>query len=697
VSSAAAERPRSGALLRLEAEERPRVGLGAAAAAGLFLLAVLPFVNGLTGDFTYDDKPIIRDNPRLASPSVLGQVFTTHYFGGPLESATAYRPVVLVTYAVQKWIHGNRVVPYHVVNVLLHAATTLVFASWLLALGFARGPSLAAAALFAAAAIHVEAVTSLVGRAEVLAALLVLVSARLFVRATRGERLERLPYTLCLAAFLLAVFTKENAAVLPGVVLLGELFRRGGRRRTAALLGLLAPLAVLFGVRKLVLHGFLLSREAGVFDLENPLVTMGAQLRIANAAGLLLRYAAKTFVPAGLAADHSAYALRLAPRLSDPQAVFGLAGLALATFLVLLLWRARPLSALGAGLFLGASLPTANLLFPIGTVYAERLAYLPSAGLFAFAAGLFAEPALAIPRPARFRWRAALLAAAVAGQCAAALRRNPVWRSDAALYADMLVKVPGSAKAHYDFAYDAQKRDPKRAKAELRRACAIFPRYYDAWALLAKLEWDARELDEAIRCYRSSVRIFPHYENGRWGLARTLEEAGRLDEAAVAYVGGISEFPGSYALGYHFARFLAERGRLLDAEKEWRRAVAISGGSSLAHLGLARVLLDLGREEDALVEARRALVAQRGLLEARVFLAARYEASGNSLAAAAELVRAMRTAPGDRETACVLVAFAQRHPEVVSRLSPGLRIVRARFGGPRRDPELRDSLSRIRG
>ena len=79
MSSPAPMRPRSGALQAPEAQARPRPRLGAPAAAGLFLLAILPFVNGLTGDFTYDDKPIIRDNPRLGSPSVLGEVFTTHY------------------------------------------------------------------------------------------------------------------------------------------------------------------------------------------------------------------------------------------------------------------------------------------------------------------------------------------------------------------------------------------------------------------------------------------------------------------------------------------------------------------------------------------------------------------------------------------------------------------------------------------
>jgi tetratricopeptide (TPR) repeat protein len=678
------------------AAELPRAGLSLAELLGLSVLAILPFVNGLTGDFTYDDKPIIRDNPRLASPAVLGQVFTTHYFGGPMEAGTAYRPVVLVTYAVQKWFSGNSVVAYHAWNVLLHAGTTLLLASWLLALGMPRAPSLAAAALFAVAAIHVEAVTSLVGRAEVLAAFLVFLAARLFLAAMEGERVRKGLYALSLLAALLAVFSKENAVVAPGVILLGELFRGRGLRRPAALLGTLAPVAVLFAVRRLFMHGFLFSGQAGVFDLENPLVGMKPALRAANACGLLFRYVAKTFVPVGLAADHSAYALTLAGSLKEAQAIAGVAALLLSGLLVLLLWRSRPLAALGGALFFGAALPTANLIFPIGTIYAERLAYLPSAGLFACAAGLLAPTAFAVPRHGRFRWRSALLAAALLFQGVLTLRRNRVWKDDPTLYADMLVKVPLSAKAHYDFSFDAQRREPAAARANLRRAVEIFPRYYDAWALLGKLMWDDGKLDEAVHDYRRSVEIFPHYENGRWGYARVLEESGKLEEARKAYVDGIAEFPSSYPLGYHFARFLTERGRLLDAEKEWRRAIAISHGSTLAHMGRARVLLALGREEEARDEARRALVGERSLVEARLFLAERYEATGSPLAAAAELVRAARSAPSSRAVACEMVAFAGRHPEVSSRLSPGIRVVKPRFGGPRGDPYLRDALANLR-
>ena len=165
-----------------------RARLGAAAAAALALLAVLPFLNGLTAGFTFDDGTIVRDNPRLAAPGKVGEIFTTHYFGGPLATGKNYRPVVLLTYAVQRWTTGTDPFPFHLVNVLLHAGTTLLFAAWLLALGMPRAPSVAAAALFAVVPIHAEAVTGIVGRAELLVALLVFLSALLFLQATEGPR-----------------------------------------------------------------------------------------------------------------------------------------------------------------------------------------------------------------------------------------------------------------------------------------------------------------------------------------------------------------------------------------------------------------------------------------------------------------------------------------------------------------------------
>ena len=88
----------------------------------------LAYANGLTGAFTYDDKAIVRDNFRLRSPERVVDLFTTQYFGGAKGTGTAYRPLLLLSFAAQWWIHGADPVPFHVVNLLWHAAATLLLA-----------------------------------------------------------------------------------------------------------------------------------------------------------------------------------------------------------------------------------------------------------------------------------------------------------------------------------------------------------------------------------------------------------------------------------------------------------------------------------------------------------------------------------------------------------------------------------------
>ena len=94
----------------------------------LVAACVVAYANGLTGDFTYDDKAIVRDNARLSEPDRVGSIFTTPYFGGPKGQGTGYRPVLLLSYAVQWWIHGREAVGFHVVNVALHVLVTLLLA-----------------------------------------------------------------------------------------------------------------------------------------------------------------------------------------------------------------------------------------------------------------------------------------------------------------------------------------------------------------------------------------------------------------------------------------------------------------------------------------------------------------------------------------------------------------------------------------
>lgn len=673
---------------------------------GLLLLAILPFLDGLLGDFTYDDKVIIRDNARLSTPQRAGEILTSHYFGDDPATATTYRPVILLSYAVQRWLHGNRPVGFHAVNVALHAGVTLLLAAWLLRLGWPRGPSLAASALFAVVPIHVEAVTSLVGRAETLAALLVLSSALLWLVATRQERTAKLPYSLLLVANTLAVFVKESAAVVPGVILLGELFRGGtgdaplrrlgalARQRGLALVGLLLPLGVLFGVRLAVLRGFLFSGQAGVFDLENPLVALSGPLRVANAVGLLFRYAAKTIVPLGLCADHSAVSLPLAETLLSARALAPLAGALLLALAAAVAWRSKPLFSFGLAFFAGTFFPASNVPFAIGTIWGERLAYLPSAGLLLAGVSLLVPRERAVPRPARLRWREVLLAAAVAAYAAATAFRNLAWRDDAALFSDTVEKAPRSAKARYNLAYHLwREKDPNGARRQLEVATTLFPRHYEAWSLLGRLHRDARRLEDAVSCYRRVTQIHPRHEAGRWGLATSLAAAGRDAEAAQAFAQAAQVLPGSYSIAFHRALFLDRYAGAERAEHEWRRALLAGRGAAPARLGLARALLALDCAAEAVREARWAVAADPGWSEPRVFLAERYEAEGKPLAAAAELARAWRTRPGDAAVAARLLELGLRDPAARARAAAAAPAIRERFGAAPADSRLAAALS----
>src|SRR5512132_1777763 len=101
-------------------------------AALLVAACAVVYANGIFGAFTYDDKAVVRDNPRIRSPKNVPQIFTTSYFGGPRGTGSAYRPLLLLSYAGQWWIHGRDVVAFHVVNVLYHGAATLLLAALLL-------------------------------------------------------------------------------------------------------------------------------------------------------------------------------------------------------------------------------------------------------------------------------------------------------------------------------------------------------------------------------------------------------------------------------------------------------------------------------------------------------------------------------------------------------------------------------------
>ena len=567
---------------------------------------LLSYANGLTGAFAYDDKAIVRDNPRIRSPQRIDEVLTTQYFGGKRGTGTAYRPALLLSYAAQWWVHDGNPVAYHAVNLLFHVLVTLLYARLLLRIDLPPPVAIGAALLFAVHPIHVEAVTSVVGRGEAQAAALVLGFLLLSLRFIDRVGRRVLALGVALVLYLLADLTKESAAVAPGLLFLLLAWRADGglaARLRAALdrglpvyAGAAAVLLAVFRLRSLVLGGAIRAGGTGIFELENPLAPLALLPRAANASALFFRSLGRMALPLRLSSDESAWSIHV---LCLRDVLFWLAPVLLAVLVVASLarLRSRSVTALGFLFLCLAALPTSNLLFPTGTIFAERLAYLPSAGFCLIVASWIAgrAPDLAALGPRR----AGLLAALALVLAARTLVRNPVWASDAALFTNMVRVSPASAKAHYDFAYmSAEAGNARLALEHYTRATQIYPGYWDAWAGKGRVERTLGNLGASERSYAESLRLVPTYENGWYGVGLAREELGNRAGAGEAYRQGLHHNPQSLPLAYRMALLLAAEKRPA-ALHAWRRALAIDPGSLPSRLGYSDWLAASGSRDQA--------------------------------------------------------------------------------------------------
>ena len=665
------------------------------AAGALLLVAacLVSYANGLSGDFTYDDKAIVRDNARIRSPASVSEIFSTPYFGGSRGQGTGYRPLLLLSFAVQHWVHGGSAFLFHAVNVALHALVTLLFARFLLRLEVPDHVAFGAALLFAVHPIHVEAVTSLVGRGETLAAAFVFgfLLLALRYRSETGRRTTVL--AAALALFAAGILTKESAAVAPALAFLAFWRLEAGtlRDRVAAAfrkgLPLYAGAAALLGgsflLRRLVLGGLLKARNFVIFELENPLAPLPPFERVSHAAAILFRYVGRIVLPLRLSADESAWSIPL-------ERGVGLVGAAALLLLLSLLVaavlreRVRGDAAFGILFFGIAFLPTANLLFPTGTIFAERLAYLPSAGFLLALASTILGTAAVSPVS---RLRQVLFLAAVLAFAARTVTRNAVWKDDASLFEATVATSPKSAKAHYNLAWlSAQSGRLPEALRHYTRATEIYPKYFDAWAGRGAVRQRMGDLAEAEKAFLRSLQVAPGYENGYFRLGVVRERMGDLAGAERAFADGAARVPKSAPLAYRLAIVRSRLGRQ-SAEADWRRAIGVSRGAAAFRLGYARWLLSKGRTREAAREARGILRRHPRDVATLRLIADSMRERGLRFAeglAIEKVVRISRS-PGDFDRltgiAAAEPAYGRRFVDVSPSLNPRRPALRERRGG----------------
>jgi tetratricopeptide (TPR) repeat protein len=610
------------------------------------LVAIVLHLPAVAYQFVFDDKGAILDNPLLARAADLPKILLAPWWNAPRAGPGLYRPVTTMSFALDRALAGGfRPGWFHLVNVLLHGGVTWLVACLALILLDSIPGALVAGLLFAVHPVHVEAVAGVVGRAEILAAGLMLTAVLLHRAAL--IRPGKMALVGAPVAVFLALLSKESAFVAPILI---AIFERGaldtaqtGRRRFVLHAAYAAAIAVALGLRALVLGS---PAGLGVIPfIDNPAAAAGAVAGRLTALACVARYAGLLIWPARLSVDYSYNQIPLAKGVGDPLVVLGF-GVAAGIVLAGVLLSRRRHVAGEALLFMAASMAlTSNLLLFIGTLLAERLLYFPSVG-----ACLLAGWAVGRARaPWASRTVTTLAFAAVAAAAARTWVRLPEWRDDFTLYQSAARVSPQSARIRYNLGNAFLKRhDDQQAAEEYRAAIAIYPDFGDARANLGMALLQEGRPADALEALKEAARLQPSNAEVAVNLGSSWRALGDGARAESEFRRAIALNPRAATAWNNLGSLLLSRGDPAGAAAALRNAAETDPGFALYHVNLADALMASGRKAEAVAEFERAAAIDPELPESHRGSGEVALARGDLPAAEREFLRA---ADGDPPSA----------------------------------------------
>lgn len=600
-------------------------------------LAGIAYANALGNEFTYDDTPIIVNNPTIRSLNNVPHLFLSGYWDHRQVGLSNYRPVFTVTLAVDYVLWGLRPTGYHLTNLILHAGNTAWL--WYLLRCYRAAPWLAllAALVFAVHPVHTEAVANVVGRAELLGMCFGGLMWWSWVRARQDPARAGRWGMLAAIAYLAAMLAKENMVVLPAALWLAEVLRVRRRLRRGgwpAWWGTTRPffwLAIAWlpyvALRLASRQGF---RPEGALS-GNPMYAQTFWERLVTMASVSLEWYRLVFLGFPLKPWYDAYNLTLTPVWNWRTLAGGLLTVGLVAGAVVAV-RRLPLLTFAVGFWFVTLALVSQIVVPLWTPMGERWLYVPSVAYAIGVAWALVKLGGLARRQSVAAWRvsasAALTLALLVSYAYGTSRRNLDWRSDERLFLRFMETDPQHPLPYLSLAHACQSTDPVQARAYYEQALARSPDFF--LALLGRAQLDLREgRIEAAQDTLSRIIASKPPEvvpiDADWGLvhalyARTLalqqDTSHALEQIAEARRYGPQDAPTLTSC----AIACVTLGQLSKAEAILREALAQGVDTPTIRFNLGSVLLKQGKPDESARQFEAALHLDPNFAPARLAL-----------------------------------------------------------------------------
>lgn len=528
------------------------------------LIAFFQYSNAFDNDYALDDTIVILENSKVRD----GLVGFSEYFvksnSQLLEDQYGYRPVTLISLALDVELLGKGPYNGHLMNALYYALLCMVIlftlkklfpkARWLFLFGVVL--------LFAVHPLHVEAVANVKSRDEILAMLFGMLSVGFFLDWLRGGKTYAIP--LSIIALGLGFLSKESAVIFLAVIPLAALVQLDiplKKRILHSSLVLGACIGIVVGVVLLTktstIDNSALTEGVGI-KMEDKV--MGNAIfqqhqeheRIATGTGILLRYLKNFLVPYPLV-YYAGYNQIPLTSFADPLVIASLLVHLLMAFLAFWYFKKHPIVTFGVLFYFISISPYTHFLRPLSDAMADRFMFVPSLGLCLLVVyGVMrlakinweTPPATAKnkkgvspPSPGAWIPFGAGMIALVLVFAGLTFNRNQAWKDNLTLFSTDIPHLEDCARCHFHYAEAlaiTYANSPQKAslKPEIiqhfKRAIEITPEAYNSYISLGRFYYAEQQYAEGNALLKDAIAYYPDearpYFHLGYGLMAQLKE-----------------------------------------------------------------------------------------------------------------------------------------------------------------------------
>ncbi|XP_031633037.1 protein O-mannosyl-transferase TMTC1-like isoform X2 [Contarinia nasturtii] len=605
------------------------------------LIAIMVYLNGINGEFVHDDIPAIKLNKDVIGTNKITRLFFNDFWGAPMNdpnSHKSYRPLTVLSFRLNYYLFGLKPFWFHFTNILMHAIVCVLFTRvCIIVAGLQDNFAIIAGIIFAIHPIHTEAVTGIVGRADVLACIFFLIS--LLVYHGKAYSSDDASTWLSILFGGISMLSKETGITIFLVNLTYDLYRCWpSLKRTLVdvhwtpesqqcyrrLSKLLISMVILLIIRLALLQGSFPKFS----QQDNPTAYHPSfYVRMLTFCYLAAFNWWLMLCPSTLSHDWQMGSIPLLTSISDPRNLLTLWAFA-STILMLHksildfeTQRYAPLI-LGVLLLILPFLPASNLFVTVGFVVAERCQYISSLGcvlLVVYGAQIMWET---MSKYRSFIILMGILLITV-GTCKT-ITRNRDWYSRERLLRAGLAVLPHNAKMHYNFGNFLKDSFQKEtATLHYREALRLWPTYASAHNNLGTLIVDSPEAedhflfaimyasthvnahfnlgqlylkknqtDNAIRMMKRCIELDVTYVKAHLELFRLHGEGSR---GALILTDAIKANPDNFKLRLAFGEWLLNNGLAPAAMHTFQRIFEKNESNMLAITGICKSMRKMGQ------------------------------------------------------------------------------------------------------